>query len=67
MKLYDFWKSNCVTGKPHRIAIVMSRCDRKRTDGLGAAPDTAIYLEPLGGPLGGSFSCRAALDFRTVP
>ena len=41
--------------KPHRIAIAMSRYDRKRTDGLGADPDTAIYLEPLGGPLGGSF------------
>jgi hypothetical protein len=46
MKLCDFWKSNCVTGTPHRIAIAMSRYDRKRTDGPGADPDTAIYLKP---------------------
>jgi hypothetical protein len=37
-----------VTGKPHRIAVVVCRYGRKRTGGLGAEPDTAIYLEPLG-------------------
>ncbi len=42
-------------GEATRIAIAMSRYDRERTDGLGADPDTAIYLEPLGGPLGGFF------------
>ena len=67
INLCNFWISTCVIGKPHRIAIAMFRYDRERTDGLGADPDTAIYLEPLGGPLGGSFSCRAGLDFRIVP
>jgi hypothetical protein len=38
----------------------MSRNDRKRTDGLGADPDTAIYLEPLGGPLGRLFLLEKA-------
>jgi hypothetical protein len=33
----------------------MSCNDRKRTDGLGADPDTAIYLEPLGESTGRLF------------
>jgi hypothetical protein len=46
----------------------MCRYDRERTERLGAEPDTAIYLEPLGGLPGGSFSAAlASLNCLTAP
>ena len=67
-KLCDFWKSQSVTGKPHRIALAVSRYDRKRTGGLGADPDTAIHLKSrLGGPLGGSILFGAAIKHCWIP
>jgi hypothetical protein len=54
------WNSSCrialceplnikhVTSKPHRIAIALCLLRPQKNGRLGADPDTAIYLEPLG-------------------
>jgi hypothetical protein len=44
----------------------MSRYDRERTDGLGADPDTAIYLEPLGGHSAALFLLHRFHSFRLL-
>ena len=54
--------THCVTSGSHRIEVARHREHRRKNGRLGAEPDTAIYLEPLGGHPAAPFSCSCGDD-----